>query len=223
VTLKSSTLVALGSVLSLLLLTSGCATSRGILTVGVPSAPNPTSGIAYKIENVTDQREFELKPAQASIPSLKNGEIQDRAITSRAIARKRNTWGKALGDILLPEGRTVQDLTSEAIERAFREAGLRVVLEGEPGWATAKPVEAEIQQLWAWVTPGFWALTMQFEMRARIKTDLGQFRQSEEAHGTIRLKSQGAGTRQWRNTITRGLEQFNSDLKDKLLLATREG
>jgi len=201
---------------------SGCATSRGILDIQIPAPANPAGGEAYKIVEVRDRRAFELKPAQPSIPSLKNGEIEDPAITSRAIARKRNGYGKALGDILLPEGGTVQELTHQAIARAFRESGLRVVLQGDPEWDRAAPVEAEIQQLWAWMTPGFWALSLHFDMRVRIKADLGFFRQGEEAHGAIQLKTQGAATKQWLNTIDKGLEEFNRDLKAKLALALEE-
>jgi hypothetical protein len=201
---------------------TGCATSRGVVEIQIPEANDPLSESAYKIVSVEDRRNFELKPQPPSIPSLKNGEIDDPAITSRAIARKRNGFGKALGDILLPEGRTVQQLTDEAIVRAFRESGLSVVSREHPQWDSAKPIEAEIQQLWAWMTPGFWALALDFDMRVRIKTDLGEFREGEEAHGAIQLHTQGAATRQWLNTINKGLEEFNRDLKAKIALALDE-
>jgi len=201
---------------------TGCATSRGILNIHIPSPANPTSGVAYKIVDVKDSRSFELKPPQPFIPSLKNGEINDRAITSRAIARKRNGYGMALGDILLPEGDTVQDLTERAVARAFRETGLRVIAQGDPQWDEATPVEVDIQQLWAWMTPGFWSIGLDFDMRVRIKTDLGFFQDGDEAHGNIQLRTQAAGTRAWLNTINKGLEEFNRDLKSKLALALNE-
>jgi len=69
---------------------TGCATSRGVVEIQIPEANDPLSESAYKIVSVEDRRNFELKPQQPSIPSLKNGEIDDPAITSRAIARKRN-------------------------------------------------------------------------------------------------------------------------------------
>jgi len=202
---------------------TGCATSRGVLDVKIPSTTNPTSGDAYKIVDVRDSRVFELKPSSPSIPSLKNGEISDSAITSRAIARKRNGYGMAMGDILLPEGGTVQDLTRQAIARAFRESGLRVVSTGDPLWESAKPIEADILTLWAWMTPGFWILSLDFDMRVRIRTALGAFREGEETHGAIQLKTQGAGTKQWLNTITKGLEAFNLDLTQRVRNARQGG
>lgn len=73
---------------------------------------------------VTDRRVFEADPDDPSTPSLKGGEIHNTATTSRAIARKRGGFGKAWGDILLPEGRTVAHLMEEALTRAFQDAGL---------------------------------------------------------------------------------------------------
>lgn len=91
----------------LILAMTGCATNRWVLNFVVPPTSNPKNGTPVKIVKVTDLRKFELAPKQPNIPSLKNGEITEKAITSRAIARKRNSYGMALGDIPLPEGRTV--------------------------------------------------------------------------------------------------------------------
>ena len=99
---------------------TGCATSRGVLDLKVPDLPNPASSQAVKIMDVTDKRVFEIEPKKPSIPSLQNDEINDPKITRRAVARKRNGFGAALGDILLPEGQTVEQLTRAALENALR-------------------------------------------------------------------------------------------------------
>jgi hypothetical protein len=115
-------------------LLTGCATTRGSLDVRVPVLENPSSELAFRIPEVIDARRFEAKPPDPSIPSLKNSnEINDPKITSRAIARKRNSYGMAMGDILLPEGHTVSGVTSDAIVRAFRLAGYRVLDQGDLG------------------------------------------------------------------------------------------
>jgi hypothetical protein len=67
----------------------GCATSRGILEVPLNVGDNPAQGREVKIVRVSDRRTFQLKPPDPSIPSLKDGEINNLLITSRAIARKR--------------------------------------------------------------------------------------------------------------------------------------
>ena len=111
-------------ILCLGFLAAGCATNRGIVDVRVPETTNPETSATVKIMKVTDRRVFQVKPNSPSIPSLRNDEINDPAITKRALARKRNTYGMALGDILLPPDRTVEHLTREALERGVK--GIRL-------------------------------------------------------------------------------------------------
>jgi hypothetical protein len=195
----------------------GCATTRGELDVAVSLPQDPGGEPAFRVPEVTDRRVFQARPPNPSIPSLKNpDQIRDKAITSRAIARKRNGYGMAMGDILLPEGHTVSQLASDAIVRAFRLAGFSVVGPGDPAFSFAIPVQAEIDQLWAWVTPGFWAMAIEFESRVRVTTDLGSFRDGEEVRGYIRLRSAAVTSGKWLKTIDLGLEDFVSALRSKL-------
>lgn len=201
------------------LIGTGCATNRGILDVRVTEPQNPASGRTVVIARVTDCRVFELAPKQASIPSLKGGEIGDKAITSRAIARKRNGYGKALGDILLPEGRTVEALVREALMKSFRDAGYRVIDGAASGndKANAIPVEADIEQFWSWMTPGFWALSLEFEAKVKIKGDVPSFKNGETVRGYIELHTQAAGTGAWLNTINKGVAAFGEEVKKRLV------
>src|SRR5262245_65653082 len=114
------------SFLGLAVFVGGCAINRSVLKVQVQPSTDPASGQEVSIMKVTDNRIFELKPAKPSTPSLKAGDVTNKAITSRAVARKRNGWGMTMGDILLPEGRTVEDLVKEALTKAFRESGYKV-------------------------------------------------------------------------------------------------
>ena len=112
---------------------------------------NPIQGREVKIVRVTDRRTFQLKPSDPSTPSLKDGQIDNPAITSRAIARKRSGYGKAMGDILLPEGHTVEQLVGTALTRGLRGAGYRVLLQGQEGYEQAVPLEADIRRFWTWI------------------------------------------------------------------------
>lgn len=141
-------LVLVVPLLACLFVATGCATTRGVIDVPATMGANPPSGPAVRIDRVTDRRVFEIDPRQANIPSLMNdAEIKDPKITSRAIARKRGGFGKALGDILLPEGRTVMKVVEEALTRSLQDAGYRVVSKQDPEAATAIPVEADIEQI----------------------------------------------------------------------------
>ena len=188
-------------VISILLLGSGCATNRGILDVKVDVPQSPSAGKTIAIVRITDLRQFEEAPSNASIPSLKADDIEDSAIKARAIARKRNSYGKAFGDIVLPEGRTIEDLAKEALTRAFIEAGYRVV-DDPTSSKNAIPIEADIEQFWSWMTPGFWTLSLDFEAKIKIKGDIKPFKEGETVRGHVRLHTQAASTNAWLKTMS---------------------
>jgi hypothetical protein len=198
----------------------GCASSRGTLDIAVPVPPNPIGEVAFQVPVVEDARIFQASPPDPSIPSLKNAEeIRDAVVTSRAIARKRGGYGMAMGDILLPEGRAVQDLARDAIIRGLRSAGHPVLMPGDPGYADALPLAARIDQLWAWLTPGFWAMAIEFETRMHLTSEFAPL-DGEDVRGYILLKSAAVSSEKWRSTIDRGLQDFSSSL-EKILAEAR--
>lgn len=209
----------LGIAVLMMFLGTGCATNRGILDVRVPETQNPTEGKSVTIAKVTDCRVFQEAPPSPSIPSLKGEEIKDPAITSRAIARKRNGYGKAIGDILLPEGRGVEDLVKEALVKSFRESGYRVIDDSErsTGGEKSVPIEADIEQFWSWFTPGFWTCSLEFEAKVKIKGDVSVFREGETVRGYVLLHTQAATGGAWMNAINKGMDEFIEEVKKRLL------
>ena len=201
---------------------AGCATNRGIIDVRVSKAAKSSTAIPVKIVAVNDRRVFQLAPNKPSIPSLKNGEINDPKITSRAIARKRNTYGMALGDILLPEGRTVEQLTREALAKALNESGYQVLSKGDPGYETARPLTAEIDQFWAWVTPGFWEIAMEFEAKVRLVGDWPVAVGRRSVRGYARVTGMAGTTAMWTQVMNNGLAKFIETVKTVLRKASAQ-
>ena len=186
----------------------------------VPPGGGAPTGPLVHIERVTDQRAFEADPRTANIPSLMNAdEIRNPAITSRAIARKRGGFGKALGDILLPEGRTVMKLVEEALTRALQDAGYRVVAKQDA--AAAIPVEAEIEQFWAYFRPGFAQIAVEFETRVRIKAAMPRFQTSEPVKGVSRVTGQAATESKWIEAVNKGLDDFAANVSARAKRASR--
>ncbi|GGX86810.1 hypothetical protein GCM10007160_12700 [Litchfieldella qijiaojingensis] len=159
--------------IAMVALLSGCATSRSEIAISTPheewSQPDNMIGEVV-IRTVTDQRVFEEAPPEPSTPSLGfEGAAQAAAdIKARAVGRKRNTYGKALGDILLENGQTVEGLVRENLVAAFEKSGFKVSSETESHDPSALVVDVYINELWAWFNPGFWAITL----NTRIATDL---------------------------------------------------
>lgn len=133
-----------------LVLLAGCATNRAevdVLRPGDTQTPAPSNGKKVYISAV-DDRVFQIKPSSSDIPSLKYDEIDDKSITERAIARKRNNFNMAIGDVLLPEGRTVSELVGNAVATAYRQAGYEVV--SSPGARDVSEVKVNIIEFWSW-------------------------------------------------------------------------
>lgn len=214
--LGRATALKLVTLASLVLLTTGCASNRSVLDVNVDSGANPTGGEAVYFVKISDSRAFEQTPKDPSTPSLKGGDIGNVEITSRAIARKRGSYGNAWGDVVLPEGRTVSELVGSAMARAFRDAGYQVIEGGDPRFPDAIPVEASIENFWAWMTPGFWALALESKTKVYIKAPITSFRTGEAVEGYARDTFQVATEGNWREIVERGIANFIQNLKSRL-------
>lgn len=161
---------AVVAVVSCLML-NGCATSRSEIKLNSPvtaTSVAPADGKIVSIRSIVDARVFEEAPRDPSTPSLGFGGAKAATdeVRARAIGRKRNTYGKALGDILLDEGQTIDSVVRENLTVALQHAGYRVQEQGAAG--SALPIEVRVTKFWAWLQPGFWALTM----HAMISTEI---------------------------------------------------
>lgn len=204
--------------LTALVMVTGCATSRSVVSVGAQGSynnANPAEGVAVKIETV-DARTFEMKPPTPDIPSLKDGAITNQATTSRAIGRKRNGYGRALGDILLPEGQTVAQVAGDAIEHGFRQSGYRVLKTGDAGYERAISVSAKIKQYWAWVDIGFWALTLHSRAEVVLTSSLAGLESGLVVESEAQKQSGAAFETDWQDIATKGLTELTSEIAKKL-------
>ena len=141
---KNLAMLSLAGVTRLFL--SGCATNRGVVRLEQAAAQTPVqaTGKTVFIDTVTDRREFQENPSSQDIPSLGFGgsAAATADIKRRAIARKRNTFGRALGDILLEEGQTVETVIRDALKRSFAELGYTVL-----EYKESKAVGSDLEEL----------------------------------------------------------------------------
>ncbi|WP_397390630.1 flagellar biosynthesis protein [Polynucleobacter sp.] len=196
---------------------TGCATSRSSLDIQIPKAQNAQSnGKQVYINSVSDKRVFQVSPPNPDIPSLDPSEDQNEQIKLRAIGRKRNGFGKALGDMLLKEGETVQSLTNQSIQQAFAEKGYTVLSSKDQVTKDTYIVDANIQKFWAWMNPGFWQLTLSGE----ISTDLAIKAPKGTTSQQISVKAadgyQVATEANWAEIIQKSIQLYINDLKSKL-------
>lgn len=215
--MKSSSKMLSVVVLGLAVLAAaGCATSRGVMEVETAESVNPDSGTAVRFAAISDKRTFEVNPDDPQIPSLKGNEINDAAITSRAIARKRNTFGKAMGDILLPEGQTVMAIVAASLAKGLRENGYRVLDESDAGYDDAAPLDVSIDRFWGWFQPGFWQVKLHFGTELTVTGPVEPFAQGKRFSSDVEMGYQAATESNWRKTMDGSLVQLNQDMSSAL-------
>ncbi|GAB2583135.1 hypothetical protein GCM10027066_25760 [Dyella jejuensis] len=167
------------------------------------------------IGKITDDRVFEDAPDEPSTPSLGFGGVGKATddVKARAVARKRNTYGKALGDVLLQPGQTVESVIRENLMAAFQQAGYQVKSVGDAGPAPLV-VDVRITKFWAWFDPGFWAITL----NDNIATDL-------IFHGAgapvvvsthVEDKRQAATDDAWIKVVDQGLDAYRAEVTRRL-------
>jgi len=196
---------------------SACATSRSVISVDVPNRGPEAAGVPAKIIEVVDSRKFSVDPHNPSLPSIGNAsEITDPKLTSRAVGRKRNGFGAALGDIVLPEGQTVPGLVRSAAQQALREKGYRVVESDSPDYAAAAPLALNIEQFWTWMRPGFSELKFYFEASVTIKGSDLVPGSADVVTARAQLAAQTGMESNWKEVIQTGLDRLAPAIKDKI-------
>lgn len=159
----ATTLIALSLV--------GCATSRGLIEIPSGQKLNQSQEIVAQgksiIVKVEDDRKFQDKPASADIPSLKGEQSHATAEEkARAVARKRNGYGKALGDILLKD-ETVSHLVDKRVSEALQQSGYKVLNKNNEANADLI-LNIKINKFWSWFQPGFASIKIHSEIDTEI-------------------------------------------------------
>lgn len=205
------------AILSIVLL-GGCATGRSVLDIPTQTAEKvvASNGKDVYINPAVDKRAFQAKPSSPDIPSLDpNGDQSDK-IKARAIGRKRNTYGMALGDILLSENQSIESLTHASIRQAFIENGYRIVDNKSQINSNTYIVDADINKFWSWMNPGFWALTLSTEISTglTIKSPSGVSKQNVAVKASDNFQTGAEGN--WIEVMNKALKAYVEDLKTKV-------
>ncbi len=203
----------------LVVLLAGCATNRSVVDIsdiGQGAVTAPSNGKEVYINQIKDHRVFQVNPSSPNIPSLDPAEESSDSIKARAIGRKRNAYGKALGDIVLKEGDTVVSLTASAIRQAFIEKGYKVVDTPTQPSQNVYVVNADISQFWTWMNPGFWSLSLSSEIDTKIQVKGGGATKNIAVHTKYADNFQTATDGNYTQVISDALKEYIKNLKEKL-------
>lgn len=195
----------------------GCATSRSEVKLASPPASGSSQATreqAVVIQLVNDTRVFEEAPRDPSIPSLgfEGASNASEETKARAIGRKRNAYGKALGDVLLQGGQTVKGVIHENLASALTQAGYKVVDESAAGAGNPVKITVDIQQFWAWFQPGFWAITLNTNIVTDMK--IGD-EKAEKIEVHVEDSRQVATEGAWVEIVQRALTEYRAKVVEK--------
>lgn len=196
---------------------SGCVSTRGLVSLESP-VKQPVSSEELKrvavINIVEDMRVFEEKPKQANIPSLKGGLKNATDIDkSKAVARKRNGYGKAMGDILLRD-ETVSSVMQKRVESALSRSGYIVV----PASQAVRPdlvLNMKINKFWSWMQPGFSYVTINTEIETDIQ-NVNDDKKSIHTYSKISKPTAMATGSKWIKTMNETLDDYENRLIEQL-------
>lgn len=201
---------------AVVLLLSGCATSRSYLHLDLPQTQKSLSaGKVAVIDAVTDARVFEADPGDPSTPSLKKGSkfALDADQRKSAIARKRGGFGHAFGDILLQKGQTVETVTRGLVADGLAREGYRVV-DGQSAPPDALHVTVSIRQFWSWFTPGFFAASIEARLNTLVEFDGPRGHRQATVKGYGRNSIQVARDANWQLAYQRAFEDYLKQFHD---------
>lgn len=193
---------------------AGCAVGRTTVDVSAPQGTNPATGKYVRIDSVQDKRTFTVAPPSAEMASLDSNEDSSDASKARALGRKRNTYGKALGDVVLPEGKTVSGLVESALATGFQEAGYIVVKQGDPNFYAAAPVTAQVIEFWAWFQPGFWSVTTNQKSELQLSGNVGALHGAQTVRTRVSDSKQVVVSSDWQEIVEKGLSAITLRTKD---------
>lgn len=204
----------------------GCATNRSALTLKSSTVTSANAvaktGQTAVIRLVKDNRVFEQAPKDPSIPSLgfEGATNATAELKAKAVGRKRNGFGKALGDVTLENGKTVDGVIRERLTLALEQAGYEVKPEGQVA-SPSLVVDVEVKQFWSWIQMGFWAL----KVHTKIDTDLNV----AGAAAPINVSSHVEESRQvvtdgaWVSALSKGLDDYQVKVTDALVKLKQNG
>lgn len=196
-----------------LLFTTGCATNRGIVSLQqpLPVASSPNGKQIY-IRSVSDRREFQENPKSQDIPSLGFGgsATASEDMKKRAIARKRNTYGKAMGDILLRDGQTVETVINEALLRSFTGQGYAVLKNAQEVTPDTLLIDTSINKFWAYMTPGFWAIRLTCDISTDLNVASAKTGRTEKEVFTVKAEGsyQTAAEGNWLEVLGQAVDKY---------------
>lgn len=204
---------------------TSCASNRSVLIV---TPENPLSSTflhkSAVIRSITDARQFMEKPPTPNIPSLGQGGVSKHSteLRSRAIGRKRNGYGKALGDVFLEDNNSVQNLVINTLTNVLNNYGYEIHDINSTYPPDTIFIDITVNKFWSWIDIGFWSIGIE----AEIDTDVSiTYNDNKTISISARTSNRvmAATDSAWKETIDLVLQNYKKNAVEELkFLATHK-
>ncbi len=209
-------LVQIITVLFLVLLT-GCVLGRRTVDLPIQSISHSPEGKGVVfIGSIVDNRIFQNKPSDPSIPSI-DGDVHSLTPQQKGmmIGRQRGGFGNAAGDVALPANDSVISRTRQLLEEGFKKRGYLITSDSN----ALNSATAIINLFWGWFTPGFWTITFEAHVNCTITPTKPDGVSPIIIQGYGRVQGQIASDANWQLTYHRAFQDFLSKLDSQLAKA----
>ena len=169
--------------------------------------------MAVFIDKYTDTKRFATNASTPDQPTYNPRAGLDDA-KSRIIARKRDVFGKALGDILLKDNLTTEKLVRNIVAQSFVDAGYNVVTEDPENKAIKCNIT--VNKLWGWTSPGFWSIGI--VTNTELTIDLSYENKPDSIHTYQKEETRGVfvASKDLKITFKNNFFSVKQDLTDKI-------
>ena len=195
-------------------LLSGCATNVSTLNPDLSMCTeinnNPSSDTSVFIQSVSDERVFAENAPSADMPTWSNDGTHEE---DRAIGRKRNGFGMALGGIVLPQGITATSIVERALSQAFKDNGYYVIKNAAEVNNNTKIIDIKMTQYWSWMNPGAFTITLTSDIKADVT---GYSSEPVNVHGNYSENFAFGTESSWLKVINQAIKNFLEDARNKL-------
>ena len=201
---RSRALGAAGFAIGLLL---GCANPGVVPVQEVGTLENPATGVGVRIARVEDRRDFQDFAGRSLTPTLTDDD-GDPVRRSRAVGRSTSLGGGAGANVFLAPDLSVETIVADAVARALRGAGFRVLEQGDPGYAGAVPLTLGVEQLWMMRNLPAEPAYAEAEIRVRVSGPLPGLERGAIVSARKKVARGGWSRGMWRIALEKGLDEL---------------
>lgn len=196
---------------------TGCATSRSELDLSeaisndIQTAENEKTVI---IDKYTDHRTFATNTSTPDQPTYDPSEVFNDEVKAKIIGRKRNGYGKALGDVVLAKNLTTEKIVKNIVSKAFSDAGYSVVTEDPNNKAVH--VNIDVDKFWSWIDIGFWTVGVQANIMYSLEMTYGNKSETINSYVVGEERAAIALNNLWKAAYLQTIDNSKKDLTQKI-------